>query len=320
MNVLVTGGAGFVGSHLVHHLQDQFPQWNIEVVDHLGRASDVRRLRPDTKLIVQDLSVTSEGLDAYDLIFHLAAESHVDFSIREPVGAIRNNVMATAHVLELARRTNPVAVFMVSTDEVYGPTSCPNGFQEWDRHLPSNPYSASKAASEDIAVAYWRTYGVPVVITGTTNNFGERQATEKFLPKAIGCLLSGRQVPIHAGSTRIWLHARKHADGLAFLATKYLREGVGRFPREDRPPKYHIAQGKELSPLELADRVAQLLGVPLRYQFVDFHITRPGHDLRYALDHGAIEGAGWLPADDFEERLEETVRWYADHRDWLELA
>jgi dTDP-glucose 4,6-dehydratase len=216
-------------------------------------------------------------------------------------------------MLEFARWVKPRLFLQFSTDEVYGPA--PEGifFKEWDRQIPSNPYAASKAAQEAIAVSYWRTFGVPLVITNTMNIFGERQHPEKFVPLCVTNLLANKPIPIHAQQTtdgwksgsRCWLYAGDCAE-----AVRYIVENVSppAYPDADRPERFHIVGRDEVSNYDIAALIAEMLSVPLKFEWVDFHSTRPGHDRRYALDGSKLAELGWKPQIGLEEGLWRTVR------------
>lgn len=369
--VLITGACGFAGAHLVEHVLAT-TDWEIVALDGLTYAGDVGRLidagvgdqSDRVTLLWHDLrSPIAPALDArigeVDYVLHLAANSHVDRSIDEPRSFVEANVAITLTVLDWVRARNDrvsgrwsessrriAHLVQISTDEVYGAAPIGYSHREWDAVIPSNPYSASKAAQEATAIAYWRTYGVPVTITNTMNLVGERQDTEKFVAKVIKAVLSGAVVPIHAGrvsgpsasrvdpaayycdefgrwwrpGSRIWLHARNHADALVWLLKnqppgKY--EPADLFPGVDRPNRWNVAGQVEVDNFAMARRIAGLLGRELRFEFVDFHSTRPGHDLRYSLDGSKLAAAGWTPPVPFDEALERTVRWAAANPEWM---
>ena len=331
-NVLITGGAGFAGHHLVEHLLET-TDWDLVVLDSLtyagrtGRLTDCAGFDPDrVKLLWHDLRAPihphlDEQIGGVDAVLHLAAESHVDRSIADPAPFVRNNVDATLNLLEWARTRTLTHFVQVSTDEVYGPAREGQRHIEWDPHLPSNPYAASKSAQEALSIAWWRTYGVPVVISNTMNMYGERQHPEKFVPKVLRAALSGEQMSLHARvtpagwepSARHWLHARNHADALRWMIAETTPAAD---PDADRPDRWHVA-GEELDVLQMAERIAKAAGRELRYEFVDYHASRPGHDHRYALDPSKVHAAGWKPPVGVDESLERTVRWAMAHPEWL---
>lgn len=334
MRVLVTGGCGFVGHHLVEHLL-QTTDWHVVVVDSLTYAGRVDRVTtmkgydPDrVTLIWHDLRAPIFGhldrrIGDVDAVLHLAAESHVDRSIVDPVPFVRNNVDVTLTMLEWARTRELAHFVQVSTDELYGPAAPGQSHVEWDPVIPSNPYSASKAAQEALAIAYWRTYGVPTVIANFMNMFGERQHVEKYVPKVLRAVLRGETITVHARpdgrggwepSARHWLHARNHADALRWLLTETTPAA---YPEASRPDRWNVA-GDELDVLTIAHKIAAAAGRPLRCEFEDYHSSRPGHDHRYSLDASKIREAGWKPPVGLDESLERTVRWTMAHPEWLD--
>lgn len=338
MKVLLTGAAGFVGHHVLEHLL-QNTGWEIVATDsfrHKGvtdRLAEVRDANPHewhrVTVITHDLSVpfspqAAARIGEVDRILAVASQSHVDRSIRDPVPFVTNNVAVILNTLEFARtnlsRGPRAKVLLVSSDEVYGPVEHVDGAHaEWDAILPSSPYSASKAAQEAISIAYWRSYGVPVIITNLMNVIGERQLTEKYLPMLIRRISRGETVTIHGSpgniGTRHYLHARNAADAWLFL----LREGPGvaPFPEAHRPPRYNIAGPDVVSNLDLARMVAEITGKPLHYELVDFHSARPGHDPHYGLDPARLSALGWNPPVDFATSLKKTVLWTLEHPHWL---
>ena len=321
---LITGGLGFIGAHTVEHFLENTDH-DLVVLDSLRFSGRVERLTEiegydpaRVKVFWHDLRtpipVTLRSqIGEPENIIHMASDSHVDRSITDPVPFVHNNIMATVNLLEYARMVKPQLVIQVSTDEVYGPA--PHGYAhvETDPLYPSNPYSASKASQEQIAYSYWNTYGVPVVITRTMNNFGERQHPEKFLPLLIGKLLRGERVPVHGQQkdhrwtpgARVWLHARNHADALHHLIETAEPYDV-----------FNVAGEVEVTNFDLAFAAAEILGVEFQYEWVDFHTSRPGHDLRYAIDGTKLAMTGWKAPLDFQTSFERTVLWYQEHPEW----
>jgi len=324
MRILLTGVAGFVGSHLVEHIQAN-TDWQIVGLASFRHRGDPLRLEsagPSLTIHHADLTAPisprlMDRIGPVDFIVNAAAESHVDRSIAEPRPFVENNVSVALTMLEYAREVKPRAFVQVSTDEVYGPAPAGVEHAEWSPILPSNPYAASKAAQEALAIAYWRTYGVPVVLTNTMNNFGERQDREKFIPTILRSLREGSEVTIHGRlgevGSRFYLHARNHADAILRL----LEGTPSAYPDSDRPDRYHVRGEREVDNLTLAKMVAGIADIPLRYRFVDFHSARPGHDRRYALAADKLTKLGWIPPVPFEASLARTVHWSLAHPWWL---
>lgn len=327
MRILITGGCGFLGSHVVEYLVAD-PSATLVILDKLTYASaGWARLRaigadqhPRVTVIGCDLATPiPEGVDReigpIDYVLHTAAETHVDRSIVDPLPFIQSNVVGTHHLLTWARtRPELRRLIMVSTDEVYGPAGWDHpGFTEDARMAPGNPYAASKAGAEMLVGAYSNTFGLRTAILTTMNLFGERQHAEKFIPLVIRRVLAGERIHIHADATRaragtrFYLHARSYAEALAWFM---FQDETERVP--ERHLKLHIAGELEVSNLALAEQIAALVGRPLDAELVDFHSSRPGHDLRYALDDRAAIVRGWRPSHAFADRLAQTVRWYLD--------
>lgn len=339
MRVFLTGAGGFIGSHVLEHILAR-TDWELTVTDsfrHKGRCDRIARIldeAPDVsywsgrvRVITHDLAAPFtarqvSGLGEIDLLIAMASQSHVDRSLEDPVPFVRNNVDVILNTLELARTVRPRMVIVISTDEVYGPVIPGVAHREWSPVIPSNPYAASKAAQEAIATSYWRAYGLPVVIVNCMNLFGEMQDPEKFVPMTIGKVARGELVQVHGVpgdiGTRHYLHARNLADALCFIAEALpaTRYGTG----EDlipRPDRYNIAGPEPVSNLALAQMIADIAGRPLRYELIDFHSARPGHDPHYGLDPSKLAALGWDPPVTFTESLERAVRWTLKHPEWL---
>jgi len=326
IKILITGGAGFAGHHVVEHILKN-TKWKVIVLDKLNYASNGwDRLRDinvfDHKRvfsIAADFTqILSDGvkdeIGQVDFIVHLGAETHVDNSIIDPEPFVRSNVVGTMWMLEFAKLQKDLKQFVYfSTDEVFGPAPNDVRYKEWDRYNSTNPYSATKAGGEELALAYSNTYKIPVLITHTMNLFGERQHPEKFIPMTIKKVLSGDLVVIHSDKTqtipgsRFYIHCRNMASGLLFLLQKSPIER----------DKYNIVGEKEVNNLELAQLIADFIGKPLKYELIDFHSSRPGHDLRYALDGEKIKKLGWKQKKNFERSLEKTVDWMLENKKWL---
>jgi dTDP-glucose 4,6-dehydratase len=284
-----------------------------------------------------------------DYIISMASESHVDRSIQYPVAFVQNNINLALNLAEYACKIwglnidnqipPPGKKFLhINTDEVYGPAPEGHAHKEWETMLPSNPYSASKAAQSSILFAYWRTRGLPLIETHTMNIIGELQDPEKFVPMVIKNVLAGETVPIHGSAdgkigSRFYLHARNQADALMFILQNIpvlnygdkwsVPDGVieGADIQQsgiiDRPAKYHVVGEREIDNLEMAQLIAKFAGKELKYDIVDFHSSRPGHDLRYALDGTKLAEAGWKAPLSLEDSLKNTVEWTIKHKEWL---
>ena len=332
--ILITGAAGFVGSHLVEHTL-LTTDWDIIALVKMDRAGDLNRIeevlsnpeRPEgwrdrVKVVRHDLNDSLETVHKHigevDYIAHLAANSHVDYSIEHPVEVFINNAKTTANMLEYARLHQPnLKKFLYfSRDEVYGPAPEGYDYTEEDKLNPSNPYSAGKAAGEMIVTAYKVTYGLPVLITNTMNIFGERQDPEKLIPKTMQKLddpsepMTVHGMPGNIGK-RHWLHARNAADAVIFLLQHPI---VGE--------KVHIVGDVEMDNLEMVKLIAKGMGLKdLKegedYVHLDFHSTRPGHDSRYAMSGKKLANLGWVAPVEFESSLLKTVEWTMAHPEWV---
>lgn len=323
--ILVTGGCGFIGHHFVEHLIKN-TNWDIVVLDSLTYASNgYDRLREisvyDDKRIhtlAADFTRPIEGGLAQEIgdinfIVHMGAETHVDNSITNPEPFVMSNVVGTFRVLEFARTLpNLISMNYFSTDEVFGPAPAGVAYKEWDRYKSGNPYAATKAAGEELCLSYENTYKLPVFITHTMNVFGERQNKEKFIPKIVKAVLKQEEVKIHSDPTktisgsRFWIHARNVASALVFL-----------LKNAEAGEKYNIVGEKEVSNLDIAKFVAHVLDKPLHYEMVDFHSSRPGHDLRYALDGTLLQQMGFEYPKTFEQSLRKTIEWTFDNPKWI---
>jgi dTDP-glucose 4,6-dehydratase len=333
MRLLITGGCGFVGHHVVEHVLRN-TDWEIVVLDGLNYAASANRLedlecwsqeRHRVTLLWHDLrapisDTLHDRIGQVDYVWHLAAESHVDRSLVDSVPFVTANVLGTANLLEYvrARQAGLRQYVQFSTDEVYGPAPEGTAWREWDRLKPSNPYAASKAGGDMLALAFAHSFGLPIIVTRTMNVYGERQHAEKFVPKTVRAILQGEPVTIHAtaagASRRCWVHARNAADALLFLA------------EHGEPEEIYNVVGQERSVWDLADLACrEVRGRPLGAadcEYADAHTLRPGHDWRYALDGSRLAAMGWTPPVPFEESFRRTVRWMADPANgrWLGLA
>ncbi|MHC5264242.1 dTDP-glucose 4,6-dehydratase [Streptomyces sp. UC4497] len=315
MRILVTGGAGFIGSHYVRTLLDGgyagFEDAHVTVLDSLtyaGNRDNLPTAHPRLTFVrgdILDRALLAEVLAGQDAVVHFAAESHVDRSIESGAAFVRTNVEGTQALLEGCLAAKVARVVHISTDEVYG--SIEEGvWTEESPLLPNSPYAASKAASDLIALAYVRTHGLNVSVTRCSNNYGPYQHPEKFIPLAVTNLLEGLPVPVYGdgGQVREWLHVDDHCRAVHRVLTRGLPGEV-----------YNIGAGNAVPNLTLAHRIAELCGAePTMIR----HVTdRKGHDRRYALDQGRIErDLGHRPLTAFDDGLAQTVAWYRDNPQW----
>ena len=318
MRVLVTGGCGFIGSNLIHHLRRQRPGWTVVTLDKLTYAGNLENLAalegdPNHFFVrgdICDRALVDQviGLHGIQAVLHLAAESHVDRSIQGPEVFVTTNVLGTQVLLEACKEAKVHRFVMVSTDEVYGSLGPTGAFNEFSPLRPSSPYSASKAAADLLALAYGHTFGMDVVVTRCSNNYGRYQFPEKLIPLMIVNALHDKPLPVYGDgeNVRDWLHVEDHCEALLAV----LERGRG-------GEVYNIGGGSERKNLELVRGLLRLLGKG--EELIRFVADRPGHDRRYAIDPSKIRGElGWKPTHTFEQGLAETVRWYVDHTAWWE--
>jgi dTDP-glucose 4,6-dehydratase len=257
-----------------------------------------------------------------DMIAHLAAGSHVDRSITYPMEFVQDNVVGTVNLMDYARNLDNLELFAYfSTDEVFGPAPDGISYKENDRYNSTNPYSASKAAAEEMVVAYENSYGLPAIITHTMNVFGERQHPEKYIPMCIKRVRDNQKITVHSNpektkaGSRHYIHARDVADALMFLYNYDLSKLPTTYGGA-KCQKFNIVGAEEFDNLELAQFIADTQGRPLNYEMVDFHSSRPGHDLRYALDGSKMKDMGWTPQP-VKKRLAEVINWTLTNDRWL---
>jgi dTDP-glucose 4,6-dehydratase len=339
--ILITGGAGFIGHHIIEHLLKN-TDWDILILDRLSYSSSgLDRLRdievmkqlsePGNRVKVFTADFTNSIVDGLaqeigqvDYILHMGAETHVDNSIVNPEPFVMSNVLGTMNMLNFARtQTDFKAFIYFSTDEVFGPAPDGTAYKEWDRYNSGNPYAAAKAGGEELALAFSNTYKIPVIITHTMNVFGERQHPEKFIPKVINSVLNGETISIHSNKdktkagSRYWIHARNVAAAILFLLELPERENKQWI--DYRADKFNIVGEREVDNLEMAQMIAKILGKELKYEMVDFHSSRPGHDLRYALDGSKMKALGWSLPMTFEDSLRSTIEWTIKNDKWLKI-
>ncbi len=332
MKILITGAAGFIGSHIVEHILRN-TDWEIITMDRLGvsgnwnRFTDIECWAKEGHRVTfkhHDLrspinSLVASELGEFTYILHLAASTHVDRSITDPMGFVLDNVVGTTNILEFARQQSNLKAFLYfSTDEVFGPAPEGTAYKEWDRYNSGNPYAAAKAGGEEMVLAFANTYKLPCIITHTMNVFGERQHPEKFIPLVIKKVLNGEIVTIHANKdktkagSRYWIHGRNVAAAILFLLQNPNMEGRPTY--EGKADKFNIVGEREVDNLEMAQFIAKVIGKELKYEMTDFHSSRPGHDLRYALDGSKMKAMGWSLPLTFEESLRKTILWYLKHK------
>jgi len=329
MRVLVTGGAGFIGHEVIRTILRQ-TDWDVISLDRLDSSGTLDRLaeilneqeewRSRLHVIWHDLKApindhVASRIGKVNLILHLAASSHVDRSLADPVSFVMDNVLGTVNILEFSRHCMQHFLKMFiffGTDEVFGPAKREVFYREDDRFNCTNPYSATKAGGEVLAKAFHLSYGLPVVVTHTMNVFGKRQHPEKFIPRIIRNVLNGETVPIHADPTctmpgsRFYILASDVAEALLFLV-EHANLGEA----------YNIVGSEELDNLEVAKVVADSVGKELVFKLVDYHSSRPGHDLRYALSGEKLAKMGWQAHGPVKTQIRDVVRWTLANNRWL---
>ncbi len=340
--VLITGGAGFIAHHVIDRILTK-TDWHIVSLDRLDISGNLNRLHDMLKIhdpvmiskrmriIFHDLkaelnSQIIEDIGPIDIILHLAAGSHVDRSITYPMEFVQDNVIGTVNILDYARKNLPNLERLVyfSTDEIFGVAPEGVSYKEYDRYNSTNPYSASKAAAEEFCVAYENTYKMPIVVTHTMNVWGIRQHREKFIPATIRKVLNEDTVIIHSdptrtfAGTRMYIDARDVAAGLMFmlqtLPLDYKHQGdYGKA----HCPKFNLVGTEEIDNLTLAQMIATAVGKKLIYEMTDFHTSRPGHDMRYALDGGLLKSLGWEPTIKLSEGISDMVQWTINNPRWM---
>jgi dTDP-glucose 4,6-dehydratase len=312
-HILVTGGAGFIGSNFVRHALRAHPDWHVTTLDKLtyaGRLENLKGVLDDPRHTfvqgdIADATVAAPLVKASHYVVHFAAETHVDRSILEAGEFIRTDIFGTFVLLEAARQAPHLERFVqISTDEVYG--SVPEGSSvETDELKPRNPYSASKAGADRLAYSFWATYHVPVIITRASNNYGPYQFPEKVIPLFITNLVDDLQVPLYGDgqNVRDWLHVDDHCRAVDLL-----------LERSEPGEVYNVGGGNEVRNVDLTYRLLELVGKP--ESLIRRVEDRPGHDRRYSLDTSKTRALGWEPIHPFEQGLADTVCWYRENEWW----
>lgn len=321
--ILVTGGAGFIGSNFVRYLLKTLPEVRVTVLDKLtyaGNLENLAEISADQRFsFVQgdicDVEVVATAMRNCNWVVNFAAETHVDRSILDPSAFVRTDVEGTLILLEAARQHQVTRFIQISTDEVYGNAEAPDGTSrpslETDALKPLSPYAASKAGADRLAFSYWATYGVPVVITRCSNNYGPYQYPEKQLPLFIMNALAGRPLPVYGDgkNTRDWIHVDDHCAALFTILQAHEDQVVGE--------TFNIGASQERSILENAQFIVDMMGLP--NSLITFVPDRPGHVRRHAVNWTKLaERLGWTPKIPFEQGIKDTIAWYQTHDEWLQ--
>ncbi|HDP70189.1 MAG TPA: dTDP-glucose 4,6-dehydratase [Actinobacteria bacterium] len=314
LRLLITGGAGFIGSNFIRYMLKVHPNYKIINLDKLTYAGNLDNLKdieknPNYSFIKGDICDTSLVLKLakeVDVVINFAAESHVDRSIESPDEFISTNIFGTNNLLKSAFDAKIKRFIQISTDETYGSIES-GSFKETDSLFPNSPYSASKASGDLIARSYWKTYGFPVIVTRSTNNFGPYQYPEKLIPLFVTNVLENKKVPLYGDglNVRDWLYVKDNCEAIDLILHKGKEGEI-----------YNIGAKNELSNIEITKMVLDVLGKD--ENFIEHVTDRPGHDRRYSVDILKIKKLGWNPQHDFDEALKLTVNWYKDNKWWWE--
>ncbi len=328
--ILITGGAGFIGSHVVDLFVEKYPNYqivNLDALTYAGNLENLKHVAEKSNYIFEKEDITN--VDAinrlfakyqFDGVIHLAAESHVDRSILDPLSFVKTNVLGTVNLLHAAKESwkssfEGKRFYHISTDEVYGSLSCEGKFQETTSYDPRSPYSASKASSDHFVRAFYHTFHLPIVVSNCSNNYGARQFPEKLIPLAINNIKYNKPIPIYGkgANVRDWLYVKDHASAIDLI-----------FHQGSDGETYNIGGNNEWTNIDLIRLLCEIMDKKLgrsagtSARLITFITDRAGHDLRYAIDSSKLQQElGWKPSLQFAEGLEKTVEWYLDNEVWM---
>jgi len=338
--ILITGGSGFIGHQAVKKFLEH-TDYEILILDRLSYAGNLNRLS-EVFLEVGEESRSRVEFVYYDLkapfnddilkkfkdinkIIHIGASSHVTRSIENPSVFVQDNIIGTFNLLEAARKLNNLELFYYfSTDEVFGPSEEDTKFKEWDRYNSKNPYSATKAAGEELTIAYSNTYSIPSLISHCCNVYGQRQHHEKFIPNSIKKILSNENIIVHTDEnnnpgSRYYMHNEDLAESIIFLVTNHVNvrnESIKMFGKE--PAKINITGESLITNLEVVEMIGEVLEMEFDYKLLDKDSARPGHDVKYGLDNHLIKSVGGHFDREFSKGLENVVSWYTSNKGWIQ--